>query len=137
MVDPVVHAKMTMLIQQEKKLKEELDELEKEIPVWEKRIELARQKGMPDLARQAKERVEQLAARKAAISQEFDVIDMDKGMLRYEARRPSGVEVQRAEAMLDAVRLGGLVDPDAEDDTPKGGAGDADSDTMFDFQDKD
>lgn len=128
MVDPVVHAKMTMLIQQEKKLSDELEALEKEIPLWEGRVELARQKGMVDLARQAAERVGQLQERRAAITREFEVIEMDKGMLRYEARRPSGVELQRSEAMLEEVRLGGLVDPDASD---RDG-----SDMRFEFNDE-
>ena len=112
MVDPVVHAKMTMLIQQEKKLKDELATIQDELPTWEKRVQLAKQKGMIDLARQARERADQLTSRVAAIEHEFEVIQMDKDMLRYEAKRPSGAEVERAEALLDSVRLGGLVDPD-------------------------
>lgn len=129
MVDPVVHAKMTMLKQQEKKLNDELDGLEKEIPLWQGRVELATQKGMADLARQAGVRVQELQERRAEIAREFEVLEMDKGMLRYEARRPSGIELQRSEAMLDEVRLGGLVDPDASDRPG--------SDMSFDFNEED
>ncbi len=115
MVDPVVHAKMTMLIQHEKKLKAELEELKKDIPTWAKRVELAQVKGMGDLARQAGERLASLEARVREIEHEFEVIQMDRDMLKYEARRPSGVEAERAEALLDSIRLAGLVDPDANE----------------------
>ncbi|MEZ4458296.1 MAG: hypothetical protein R3E66_00945 [bacterium] len=130
MVDPVVHAKMTMLIQQEKKLKAEMETLDTEIPTWEKRVDLARQKGMIDLAKQARARADELRARVVAIEHELEVIQMDKDMLRYQAKRPSGVELQRAEALLDQIRLGGLVDPDRNEQTP----GD---DVTFDFKDED
>lgn len=112
MVDPAIHAKMTILIQQEKKLQDELATIRGEIPTWEKRVQLAKQRGMTDLAQQAQERADQLAARIAAIEHECEVIEMDKEMLRYEAKRPSGIELERAEALLDSIRVGGLIDPD-------------------------
>ena len=130
MVDPVVHAKMTMLIQQEKKLKAEMETLDSEIPTWEKRVDLARQKGMTDLAKQARARADELRARVVAIEHELEVIQMDKDMLRYQAKRPSGVELQRAEALLDQIRLGGLVDPDRNEQTPS-------DNVTFDFKDED
>jgi len=128
MVDPVVHAKMTMLIQHEKKLKAELEELRKDIPTWAKRVELAQAKGMGDLTRQAGDRLQALQARVAEIEHEFDVIQMDRDMLRYQARRPTGIEAERAEALLDSVRLAGLVDPDANDENTKN--------VTFDFTDE-
>lgn len=128
MVDPVVHAKMTMLIQHEKKLKAELEELRKDIPTWAKRVELAQAKGMADLVRQAGDRLQALQARVAEIEHEFEVIQMDRDMLRYQARRPTGIEAERAEALLDSVRLAGLVDPDANDNSSKN--------VTFDFTDE-
>lgn len=126
MTDPVVHARMTAIIQQEKKLEEEQTKLELEIPVWEKRVQLAKSKGMQDLAAEAGERVEELKERVKAIQLEVETLQMDKDMLRYEARRPSGQEVARAEAMLEQVRLGGLVDPDRKDR-------ELDANNLFDF----
>lgn len=126
MTDPVVHARMTAIIQQEKKLEEEQTKLELEIPVWEKRVQLAKSKGMQDLAAEAGERVEELKERVKAIQLEVETLQMDKDMLRYEARRPSGQEVARAEAMLEQVRLGGLVDPDRKDR-------ELDPNNLFDF----
>jgi phage shock protein A len=111
-MDPVIHAKMTALVREENDLKEEADKLDDEIPLWEGRVKLANDKGMSDLARQASERVDELKARKAEIKTKLDVIKMDKDMLRYESKRPSGDEVRRAEAMVESVRLGGLIDPD-------------------------
>ncbi len=112
MVDPVIHAKMTALVREENDLEEEAAKLEDEIPLWEGRVKLANDKGMADLASQAAERVEELKARKAEIKTKLDVIKMDKDMLRYESKRPTGDEVRRAEAMVESVRLGGLIDPD-------------------------
>ncbi len=129
MTDPVVHARMTAIIQQEKKLEEEQTKLELEIPIWEKRVQLARSKGMQDLASEAAERVSELKDRVKAIQLEIETLQMDKDMLRYEARRPSGQEVARAELMLEQVRLAGLVDPDRNDH-------ELDSNHAFDF-DKD
>lgn len=111
-IDPVLQAQMTNLIMREKDLEKELAQLAKDVPMWTKRVELARSKGMSDLARQAAEKAAELTRRRAEVQTELDVIDQEKGMLRYQAKRPSGVEVARAEMMLEEVRLGGLVDPD-------------------------
>ena len=114
-MDPVVHARMTMIIQEEKKLGEERQKIVLEIPVWERRVTLATQKGMTELAGEASQRVGELRARIKEIDLKLETMQMDKDMLRYESRRPSGREVERAEAMLEQVRLGGLVDPDSKD----------------------
>jgi len=111
-IDPVLQAQMTNLIMREKDLEKELEQLAKDVPMWTKRVELARSKGMSDLARQAAEKADELTRRRAEVQTELDVIDQEKGMLRYQAKRPSGVEVARSEMMLEEVRLGGLVDPD-------------------------
>jgi hypothetical protein len=112
MVNPGIHAEMANLIHREKEIEEKLDELEKEVPVWKKRVKLATDKGMTDLAAEAQERFDMLDAKAKKLAAELDSIQQQKDMLRYEARRPSGREVERAEAMVESVRLAGLVDPD-------------------------
>ena len=105
MVDPVIHAEMTILIQREKELEREIEELENdEIPLWKKRVGLAENKGMTDLADEARGRVRELIAKLDAHKRELDSIDMQKSMLRKESRRPSGREVERAEHLLEQVR---------------------------------
>lgn len=111
-MDPVLHAEMALLVQREKKLEEERKTLLEEITLWRRRVELAKEKGMTDLAKEASERVKQLAERGRAVDLELDVIEMDKSMLRKQSRRPDGREVERAEALLESFRQGGLVDPD-------------------------
>lgn len=111
-MDPVLHAEMALLVQREKKLEEEQKALLEEITLWRRRVELAKDKGMTDLAGEASERVKQLAERGRAVDLELDVIEMDKSMLRKQSRRPDGREVERAEALLESFRQGGLVDPD-------------------------
>ena len=113
MVDPGIHAEMTILIRREKELEAEIRELEEdELPLWRKRVGLAEDKGMSDLADEARGRLRELQEKVAKNRAELDSIDMQKSMLRHEARRPSGNEVARAEALLEQVRLAGLVDPD-------------------------
>lgn len=112
MVDPVIHAEMTILIRREKELEEQLAELKEELPVWAKRVRLAEDKGMTDLADEARVRARELKAKYDKAQQELDSIDMQKSMLRHQSRRPSGNEVERAEALLEQVRQAGLVDPD-------------------------
>lgn len=111
-MDPVLHAQMTALMKRKKELEGERAQLDKDLPLWQKRVELARSKGMSDLARQAQEKLDELRRKDAENRTQFDIIDQEKDMLRYQARRPSGEEVARAEHMLDQVRMGGLVDPD-------------------------
>jgi len=112
-MDPVIYARMAQLIQEEKKLTEELRELNRElIPLWEGRVELAIEKDRDDLARQAQGRVRQLEERLLEIEHRLEAIASAKKDLRYQSRRPTGREVERSEAMLESVRLGGLVDPD-------------------------
>jgi len=115
-MDPVIHAEMTILIRREKELEEEILELQsEEIPLWSKRVGLAENKGMAELADEARGRVRELQAQLDKNQKELDSIDMQKSMLRYESKRPSGNEVERAEALLEQVRAAGLVDPDATD----------------------
>ncbi len=111
-MDPVIKAEMTHLVMRAKELKEELKEIEKDLPTWIKRVELARDKGRPELARQAGEKVLQMRKRRDEIGQKLDFIDQEKSVLRKQARRPSGIEVERAEHMVEQVRQGGLIDPD-------------------------
>lgn len=142
MVDPGIHAEMTILIKREKELKRTIEELEtEEIPLWEKRVKLADQKGMTELADEAEGRVQELRRKVAEAQREIDSIDMQKQMLRYESKRPSGREVERAEALVESVRLAGLVDPDKSEwdklEEQKGEGLREDSGTFLDFSDED
>lgn len=114
-MDPVIHAEMAMLIRREKELEEQIQEIETELPVWSKRIGLAENKGMTDLADEARGRLRELKQKLVDGKAELDSIDMQKSMLRHQSRRPSGIEVERAENLLEQVRLAGLVDPDRTD----------------------
>ena len=115
-MDPVIHAEMAMLIRREKELEETIAELEgTELPLWSKRVGLAENKGMAELADEARVRVRELQKKLNDSKAELDSIDMQKSMLRHQSRRPSGVEVERAENLLEQVRLAGLVDPDRTD----------------------
>ena len=116
MVDPVIHAEMTMLVRREKELEATVAELEsKELPLWARRVQLAEEKGKPSLADEARGRLRELQRQLAESKAELDSIEMHKSMLRKQSRRPSGNEVERAENLLEQVRLAGLVDPDRAD----------------------
>lgn len=103
---------MTDLVRRAKELEREREKIAKELPVWSRRVELAREKGMDELAEQARQRHDDLQARRDEIRTKLDVIGQEKDMLRYQSKRPSGREVERAEAMVEQVRQGGLIDPD-------------------------
>ena len=111
-IDPVIQAEMKNLVIRSKQLEKELAKIDEDLPMWERRVDLARQKNRPELAMQAAEMADDMRTRKKEITTELDVIQQEKDMLRYQARRPKGVEVERAEMMLEEVRMGGLVDPD-------------------------
>lgn len=106
------HAEMAFLIREEKEIEAKLIELRKEFGTWKERIELARKVGRVELASQAEARVDELRARGLELRDELRLVTEKKRMLRYESRRPTGHEVERAEALLDAFRESGLVDPD-------------------------
>ncbi len=111
-IDPVIHAHMTYLVQQEKKARERADGLEDEIELWKKRVRLAEDKGMPDLADEARQRTRQLIAERRELEDKLDIMATEKRMLIKESRMPSGEEVERAEALLQRWKESGLVDPD-------------------------
>lgn len=111
-MDPLIHAEMSLLVQREKKLEQEKAALLEEVTLWRRRVELAKSKGLTDLAQEASERVVQISERGRAVNLELDVIEMEKSILRKENRRPDGQEVARAEALLESFRQSGLVDPE-------------------------
>ncbi len=111
-MDPLIHAEMALLVQREKKLEQEKAALLEEMSVWGRRVELAKTRGMAELAQEASERVKQISERGRAVSLELEVIEMEKSILRKENRRPDGKEVARAEALLESFRQSGLVDPE-------------------------
>ena len=111
-MDPYQHAQMTHLVMRQKELERELESLRQDLPTWERRVQLAQEKGMAELAQQAQEKVAQVRARGRQVKLELETLDMEKDMLRKQHRMPSGQPVAQAEAMLEQVRAGGLVDPD-------------------------
>lgn len=106
------HAEMAYLIRQEKELEAKLHELRKEFGTWKERIELAHRLGRQELAAQAEERVAQIRQDGLELRDELRLLVEKKRLLRQESRRPTGHEVDRAQALLDAFRDSGLVDPD-------------------------
>ena len=143
MVDPGIHAEMTILIRRENELEETINELrDDELPLWKKRVRLAEEKGMSDLADEARGRLRELQDKLEKSVRELESIEMQKSMLRKESRRPSGSEVARSEALLEQVRMAGLVDPDKSewDELERKAAGkslDEDSGAVFDFSEDD
>lgn len=112
-IDPYNHAQMTNLVMQIKELERELEKIREELPTWKKRVFLAEDKGMHELAAQAEAKVEEMRARGRQVKLELETLEMEKDMLRKQNRMPKGHEVEQAEAMVEQVRQGGLVDPDA------------------------
>jgi len=111
-MDPVIHAEMTNLVMEEKQLQRELEKIGGDLPTWEKRVQLASNKGMHDLAEQARDKVHEMRERKGEITTRLDMIAEEKSMLRVRSRRPSGDATLRAEMLVEHAKLGGL-DPDA------------------------
>ena len=114
-IDPVIREQMIDLITRVKKMEQEQARLRQELTLWQGRVTLARERGRPELAEQAEERVATIQAKFAQISTDIDVLNQERDVLRGQARRPSGDEVARAEAMVEQARQGGLVDPDRQD----------------------
>ena len=111
-MDAGIHAQMTYLIQEEKRYEEKLSELTEQVELWKKRVQLAKEKDELELAGEARERVQKLMADRKEADVKLETIRHEKQMLRKDARRPSGEEVARAEAMLERLRQSGIVDPD-------------------------
>ena len=80
--------------------------------MWKKRVHLAKEKGMSDLAEEARERVRSLVTDVKEAAVKLETLQHEKEMLRKDARRPTGEEVARSEAMLERLRQSGIVDPD-------------------------
>lgn len=115
-IDPSLHAQMAHFVMREKELQKELLKLQADLPLWTKRVGLAREHGKTDLANQAQEKLSELQVRDSAVRLELETIEMEKDMLRKQHRRPGdSPEVARAEAALEQIRMGGLVDPDRTD----------------------
>ena len=110
-MDPVLHAEMTQLVSDEKDYTIERADLVKDFPTWKKRVALATDKGMHELAEEAKNRVEEMRLRISEIDIELEMIEDKKKRLRYESQRPSGDELRRSTALLNSMK-GGIVDPD-------------------------
>lgn len=111
-MDPVIHAEMTFLLKDEREYTDERATLVKDFPIWKKRVTLATSKSMFDLATEAEARVEEMRLRISEIDIELAMIEEKKKALRYESKRPSGDELRRSNALLNAMKEGGVVDPD-------------------------
>ena len=111
-MDPVIHAEMTNLVMEEKQLRRELEKLSGDLPTWEKRVQLASDKGMQDLAEQAREKVAHLRHRRSEIAARLEMIAEEKSLLRVRSKRPSGEATLRAQMLVEHAKLGGL-DPEA------------------------
>lgn len=111
-IDAVVHAEMKNLMMRRKRAEEELAKVRVDGPMWRKRVDLAHEKGMVELATQAQEKLDALRVRRDELKFELEKIDQERDVLRYQARRPDGLAVERAEHMVEQVRQGGLIDPD-------------------------
>jgi signal transduction protein with GAF and PtsI domain len=111
--DPYIHERMTQVVAAGKKLKEELLKLQADIPMWDKRVVMAQERGMPELARQAAEHVAGMRQRAQQVEVELEILREERRQLQFEhAVQPGRDIVARTEAMVDSVRIGGLVDPD-------------------------
>jgi Cdc6-like AAA superfamily ATPase len=112
-MDPYIHERMTQVVAAGKKLKEELLKLQADIPVWDKRVVMAQERGMGELAEQAAAHVAGLRERAAKVEVELEILREERRQLKFESAAAPGREiVERTEAMVDSVRIGGLVDPD-------------------------
>ena len=111
-MDPVLHAEMTQLVTDEKDYTNERADLVKDFPTWKKRVVLAAEKGMAELAQEAEARVEEMRLRISEIDIELEMIEDKKKRLRYESQRPSGDELRRSTALLNSMKEGGVIDPD-------------------------
>lgn len=111
-MDPSYRHEMAYLIREEKRLEEDLEKLREEFATWKRRVTLAEEKGQPELAAQALERVDELRQKGHAAKEELGLLQAKKRLVIRAARQPDGAEVARAEALLEDVRQGGLIDPD-------------------------
>jgi hypothetical protein len=108
----IFHAEMALLIRREKEIDEKLQELSREYATWKDRVELAEKTGRNELAQRAQERLDQVRAEASELRSEQKRLHTMKKKVRYESRRPSGNEVQRAQALLEGFRQSGLIDPE-------------------------
>ncbi len=111
-MDPYLHAQMKNLMMRKKSAEQELTQVRKDGHLWKGRKQLAEEQGRPELAEKAEEKLVGLRTRRDELKFELDKIEQEKDMLRYQSRRPSGNEVERAEMMVEFVRQGDLIDPD-------------------------
>lgn len=108
----IFHAEMALLVHRDKQIDEELQALAKDHATWKQRVELAKKKKRQELVDGAKQRLAQVRQQAQELRSEKKRIKTMKDKVRYESRRPSGNEVQRAEALLESFRQSGLVDPE-------------------------
>lgn len=111
-IDAFVHAQMKNLMMRKKSAEEELTKVRADGQLWKGRVQLAQEKNLTELAVQAEEKLVSLRSRRDELKFELEKIEQEKDVLRYQARRPGGDEVERAEFMVEQVRQGGLIDPD-------------------------
>lgn len=108
----IYHAEMALLIRREKEIEARLLELKKDFGLWKERVELAYKTGKDELAIKAEERVQSLRAEAQDLREELRLSEAKKKRLRMESKKPTGIEVQRAETLLESFRQSGLIDPE-------------------------
>ena len=108
----IYHAEMALLIRRENEIEARLEELRKDFGTWKDRVQLARNTGRDELAVRAEERIQKLRDEAKELRDELRLLVAKKRRLRKESRRPTGVEVQRSEALLESFRQSGLIDPE-------------------------
>lgn len=108
----IFHAEMALLVRRQKEIEEKLRDLSRDFETWKGRVELARNTDRGELATRAEQRLDEVRTEASLLRSELKRIETMKKKVRYESRRPSGQEVQRARALLESFRQSGLVDPD-------------------------
>ncbi len=106
------HAELAVYIRREKEIEKELEQLEKDFKTWKERVELAQKAGRPELKARAEQRIDDLRAEAWGLRTELKEIIEKKREIRMDSRRPSGVELQRAQSLLQSFRESGIIDPD-------------------------
>jgi len=115
-IQEAIHGEMTGLVLEYKRQKKKLARAEELLEKWLPRVELAEEKGRPDLVEQARRQVLQAKQDRAQAAHAIQALRDEKAMLRHESLRPDAAEAAyretRDEMLLEDFRGLG-VDPEA------------------------
>ena len=117
-MDELTHGEMTQIILQQKQVTKDLEELEISLNKWNPKLEDVSGKlreitkifkKVRDKYTEIKGVVEELDAKKSKLQAKFDALDMDKEMLRNEAKSAKNVErTVDADLMLEQFKDMGI-----------------------------